>query len=92
MAEKNGLDTIMENASIMANNAKKNEQKKDLIGGAPKKIGRPKKASKKGSKKASKKGSKKGSKSKLLKRGTPKKAKKASSKKASSKKTKKTKK
>jgi hypothetical protein len=91
MSDKNGLDTIMEKAALITNGMLKNEStKKEMTGGAPKKLGRPKKTSKKESKKTSKKKSKKNSK-KVLKR-TSKKNSKKGSKKTSKKGSKKTKK
>ncbi len=91
MAEKNGLDAIMEKAALITNGTQKNESsKKEMTGGAPKKLGRPRKTSKKTSKKKSKKTSKNGSK-KVLKR-TSKKTSKKGSKKTSKKGSKKSKK
>jgi hypothetical protein len=61
MSETSALDAIMERAAEITNSTKKNEgNKRDIFGGAPKKLGRPRKSSKSvPTKKNSKKGSKK---------------------------------
>jgi hypothetical protein len=59
MSEKNCFDSIMDHAASISNIIKKMDLKKETLGGAKPKIGRPKKSSKKNLKEGSKKGSKK---------------------------------